>query len=55
MGTCEMLDVKKTSKKLGISVSTLEKMRANGSGPDYFRSPDMRRILYPLDAIKNWD
>lgn len=42
----------KVAEILDTSTKTLERLRANGSGPEFVRVG--RRVLYPEDAVEAW-
>ena len=46
------LSVQEAARFLGLSVSTLNKMRLNGSGPPYLKFG--RRVLYDLRDLEAW-
>ncbi len=47
-----VLNADKVAKKLGLSVSTLAKMRLYGSGPVYSKLG--RRVVYRLADLEAW-
>ena len=46
------LSVQEAACFLGLSVSTLNKMRLNGSGPRYLKLG--RRVLYVIRDLEKW-
>lgn len=46
------VDTKSAARRLSISPSYLEKLRANGKGPDYARIG--RRVLYRTEDLDAW-
>jgi len=46
------LSVQEAARFLGLSVSTLNKMRLNGTGPRYLKLG--RRVLYDLRDLDAW-
>ena len=47
-----LLSVKEAARFLGLSVSTLNKMRLNGNGPPYLKLG--RRVLYDVHDLQAW-
>ncbi len=47
-----VLDAGETAKRLGLSVSTLAKMRLYGTGPVYSKLG--RRVVYQLEDLEIW-
>lgn len=39
---------------LGVSPATVRWYRHRGTGPEGFRSPGGRRVLYPAAAVDRW-
>jgi excisionase family DNA binding protein len=48
----EYLSVIEAAKVVGLGVSTLNKLRLTGGGPEYLKLG--RRVLYPRDGIEAW-
>jgi predicted DNA-binding transcriptional regulator AlpA len=46
------LNVQEAARFLGLSVSTLNKLRLSGSGPPYMKLG--RRVLYDLRDLASW-
>jgi predicted DNA-binding transcriptional regulator AlpA len=46
------LNVREAARFLGLSVSTLNKLRLSGNGPPYLKLG--RRVLYDLHALETW-
>ena len=47
-----VLDARQAAKQLGLSVSTLAKMRLYGNGPVYSKLG--RRVVYRLEDLEAW-
>ena len=47
-----VLDTTQTAKRLGLSASTLAKMRLYGTGPAYSKLG--RRVVYRLEDLEAW-
>jgi len=47
-----VLDASETAKRLGLSISTLAKMRLYGTGPAYSKLG--RRVVYRLEDLETW-
>ena len=47
-----LLNVQEAARFLGLSVSTLNKLRVSGNGPQYMKP--VRRVLYDLGDIREW-
>ena len=48
-----LLSTKEAATAIGLSASTLEKMRVRGDWPAYVRLTP-RRVAYALDALDAW-
>lgn len=51
--TGELLDVRKAAARLGLSKSTLDKMRSRGVGPRFIKSTD-RAVRYDPADLDAW-
>ena len=49
---CRKLGVKEAAAFLGLSASTLNKMRVYGTGPCYYKLS--RRVLYDVHDLEDW-
>ena len=47
-----VLDAGETARRLGLSISTLAKMRLYGTGPVYSKLG--RRVVYRLEDLESW-
>ncbi len=47
-----VIDASETAKRLGLSISTLAKMRLYGTGPTYCKLG--RRVVYRLEDLEAW-
>jgi predicted DNA-binding transcriptional regulator AlpA len=47
-----LLNVDRAAARVGLSVSTLNKMRLNGTGPRYAKLG--RRVLYDIRDLEAW-
>ena len=47
-----VLNTEQTAKHLGLSISTLAKMRLYGNGPVYSKLG--RRVVYRIEDLKSW-
>ena len=47
-----VLDASQTAKRLGLSISTLAKMRLYGNGPAYSKLG--RRVVYQPEDLEAW-
>ena len=45
-------DTERAAKRLGLAVSTLEKLRVTGGGPAYLKLG--RRVLYEARDLDSW-
>lgn len=52
MDDTQLLDTGSASRRLGISISTLEKLRVYGGGPPYLKLG--RCVRYRVADIKSW-
>ena len=50
----EGLNPRRAAIWLGVSVSTLERWRAQGTGPKYVQEPGGRLVIYPVDELRAW-
>jgi excisionase family DNA binding protein len=53
----ELLSPAELAKRLGVSLRTIERMRADGSGPPFHRvSGGLRRgrVAYTLESVTEW-
>ena len=50
----KFLTTAEVSRRLGISVSSLERMRRAGEGPPFVRMGS-RRIMYNADFLAGWE
>ena len=48
----DLLTIEETSELLGISIPTLYRWRAKGTGPNYIKFGG--RILYEKASLQNW-
>jgi predicted DNA-binding transcriptional regulator AlpA len=51
--TTALLTVHQAALHVGLSASTLNKMRMTGAGPKYVRL-GKRRVAYPLNLLNAW-
>ena len=49
---CRKLNVQEAARFLGLSVSTLNKLRLSGNGPSYMKLG--RRVLYDVHDLEAW-
>jgi excisionase family DNA binding protein len=47
-------DTKDAAALLGVSASTLNKLRLSGKGPAYYKPEGLRRVLYKKDELIRW-
>ncbi len=47
-----VLNADQTARRLGLSISTLAKMRLYGTGPVYSKLG--RRVVYQIEDLENW-
>jgi predicted DNA-binding transcriptional regulator AlpA len=47
-----VLDAKNAANRLGLSTSTLAKLRLTGNGPTYSKLG--RRVVYRIDDLEDW-
>lgn len=47
-----VVSASEASQRLGISVSTLAKLRLYGKGPAYYKLG--RRVVYRIEDLSNW-
>lgn len=48
------LTMKQLSEKIGYSIASLRKMKADGSGPPFVQLKDMGRVYYETEAVEKW-
>ncbi len=48
----DVLDTDGAARRLGLSVSTLEKLRVTGGGPAYLKLG--RRVVYEASDLDDW-
>ena len=48
------LGIDELAVALGVSPGTVRSWRKNKTGPPNFRTPDGRRILFPISAVEEW-
>ena len=52
LGRCEVLDARDAARFVGLSDSTLAKLRLNGNGPVYCKLG--RRVVYRPSDLEQW-